>query len=529
MNGQNGSWKEKKLEVIKEYEFKMLKIAVSHLCDTSFETKSQTKSKEELIKQIPNLCNQKLDLQNLPEINTSEKIEKFGGSDNVTLQNSMEFLLNLLPNNEQGEIEVRDIYNDAKEDNLLKFLQGSHDEGINILLQLINAKEYRSRKEEVRYSKINSLESGSNKLNDLIKIWKLRFYSLKMSNSPNYEAFKDEIIKWNNVDTSKIYKIEDWAYNKFTPVYCDKCIKEQVEFIENTASGSNNCVTFLDSLDNKAKNYLDLLQVARENYKATFESKDSISQKKFEKAILSLDQKLPSSKGKYFEQLFLKGEQSKTMDRRLIYIIISLFVAAILLFFIIRSIYNWFLENNQKKKELEKEVRDARAEAEKERKRAENAEAEKEKLESAYMENPTVVNTTETIIIKKETNPDIPISNEEEVYHAQIIKESFPSLYAVWPDGDKGFEEGNLSTDSEDNYYYIINRISETEAEYELTSDPEMQLSAAKSADSILSQACEYLNLPRETKSGVETVSNGTLNKEGHEWVIKTRAKIRFI
>ena len=102
-------------------------------------------------------------------------------------------------------------------------------------------------------------------------------------------------------------------------------------------------------------------------------------------------------------------------------------------------------------------------------------------------------------------------------------------FYALRPDGSNGFMERSLSTKKEDQLYYIIETSGKSTAEYYITEVNDLQLSAAKSANAILKEACEYTNLPRDTKTGIETLEKGKLKLERDEWIIIQKAKIRFV
>lgn len=121
--------------------------------------------------------------------------------------------------------------------------------------------------------------------------------------------------------------------------------------------------------------------------------------------------------------------------------------------------------------------------------------------------------------ITRETSIPLAVNNNLK----NIIK------YALRPDGSNGFAIQNLSDNIEDQLFYVIESSSDDKAEYYLTNDSQLQISAAKSANSILKDACEYENLPRDTKTGIETTRNGQLKKQGQEWMIVEKAKIRFI
>ena len=104
-------------------------------------------------------------------------------------------------------------------------------------------------------------------------------------------------------------------------------------------------------------------------------------------------------------------------------------------------------------------------------------------------------------------------------------------FFALRPDGDNGFLIQNLSKDIEDQLYYLIVEQGNGTAEFWLTEDNDLQKSAARSSNTILNDACEYENLPRETKTGIHTTANGKLKKSANskEWEIVSKAKIKFV
>lgn len=103
------------------------------------------------------------------------------------------------------------------------------------------------------------------------------------------------------------------------------------------------------------------------------------------------------------------------------------------------------------------------------------------------------------------------------------------TFYSTHPDTETGFSLAKLSQNPDDGYYFKILQLSEKDAEYELFPDPEIQIAAALSANSILKDACEYENLPRDIQSGILTVQKGQLKRTDTEWSIVKKARIRFI
>lgn len=106
-------------------------------------------------------------------------------------------------------------------------------------------------------------------------------------------------------------------------------------------------------------------------------------------------------------------------------------------------------------------------------------------------------------------------------------KEKFKPMYSIYPDGENGFTFAKLYENPEDRFYKI-EQISENEATYELTEDTDLQITAARSANSILRSGFVFENQPSETKSKVTTTQKGKLRKESNQWTIVDQGRIKF-
>lgn len=101
------------------------------------------------------------------------------------------------------------------------------------------------------------------------------------------------------------------------------------------------------------------------------------------------------------------------------------------------------------------------------------------------------------------------------------------TIYSLNPAG-KIFTAANLSQNAQEDHYYIL-EVSGNKGTFKITENPEMQLSAAQSANSILRNVCDYENQPRDTKTGIKTIANGEIVPDGNNWKVVKNVKIQFV
>lgn len=101
------------------------------------------------------------------------------------------------------------------------------------------------------------------------------------------------------------------------------------------------------------------------------------------------------------------------------------------------------------------------------------------------------------------------------------------TTYALNPTGNV-FQKSALHTKPEGDYYYILNTQGNA-GTFEVTDKSDMQQMAAQSANAILKNVCDFDNLPRDMKSGIQTLQLGKIVADGENWKVTLKAKIKFV
>lgn len=328
-----------------------------------------------------------------------------------------------------------------------------------------------------------------------------------------YLEIKSKIKKWN--EEKKENKIDNKIYANF-PWWSAKVVEKLKNYLEEG----------IDKEDKYWTNTPDSIQVMIKN---AYENKTDF--KKYNEIIKNLNKKFEASGGKREDRFETIAPNFTNWG---LVGIISAIIAFLLIavYMIIRLMKQENIEDieveeiNSSGKEIPTEVQLAEIKKE--------LELSATKISTLEKENKQLRAEIDRL---KETNREdnysqnpVPITLPQDQTQNQTQPPSTKTSFALSANGNFGFRTISLHTDAENDYLFILKTEGKT-GKFYISDKPEMQLMAAKSANSVLRNICEYMNLPRDTQTGIKTMTPGKiqLNEAGDEWEVIEKVKIKFV
>jgi len=362
------------------------------------------------------------------------------------------------------------------------------------------------------------------------------------------EAFleKKNLKTWQKINKGVKEYQDKFKDEKFKPASigvefphkCSDCIKEYTRYITENPAEEKLC---LSQIKKSQKLFFEKLKKTKKSY-AKYVKDVKQGETQFKKELAAFAASFDDTKKSHFkfsEYKINRGSRLQELWKKLSEIPLLYIVLLGLSFLVVLGLYGYKTFNREspvKPKVIDEdehlEVLNAREKKINELKELLDEEKEKVKKLNQEINRLTKELEVEKNKSKRETRETTTTTNQSSQSNGGIpITNKEHNFFALRPDGDNGFLIQNLSKNIEDQLYYVIAEQSNGTAEFWLTEDNDLQKSAARSSNTILNDACEYENLPRETKTGIHTTANGKLKKSANlkEWEIVSKAKIKFV
>ncbi|MEM9821768.1 MAG: hypothetical protein AAF985_11880 [Bacteroidota bacterium] len=377
----------------------------------------------------------------------------------------------------------------------------------------------------------------------------------KISYAKNTFLEKGNLSTWKLVQNAVKNYNEGVEENKLTlhsigvdfPVLCKQCALCYGSFIRGSSKDEEPCMQQIERSD-KHKAFFTKLKKAKEDY-AKYTA-DKNEETLFKNSLAQFAALYDNDNKDYFSFVHYKDDPNSTWSKLYAKITANpgtiYFLLALVLLVILASVVFKRSDGKTKGESLgvgsnsEEEQASAEESGEKNaipQSKVDDLNRQLEEKDTRIQQLNATINLLRKELATEKSKVKIPEPAYSGMAAAAAVEDitsgfnSSVSYYALRPDGDNGFLIQNLSKNVEDQLYYVITDRGDGTAEFELTEDAALQRSAAKSANTILNHACEYENLPRDTKTGIATIVKGQLKKSDNEkeWEIIKKAKIKFV
>lgn len=116
---------------------------------------------------------------------------------------------------------------------------------------------------------------------------------------------------------------------------------------------------------------------------------------------------------------------------------------------------------------------------------------------------------------------------------ATAVSSATEKFYAPWVRGREGFLAGDLKKGKNGKSldFYVVEIMDEVNGRLLINEDPEAQMRAVQSANTVMNIASAPTNLPHQAKTGIKLITAGKvkLSPDKKEWIVTEPVKIKYI